>query len=457
MALQLISPTKGIKNFRADSLIAEMLYGQETDAKHLTIVEAYRVNGFLRACVDMRAAAIGGIPFTVVNAANPEDIRYDSDADYDLPDELGFMTGWSDLIFKTEASLILVGSAFWLKVYDNGNLVGLQWMSPNTIQPLYDQAGKVYAYKRTVNGREVTLDVEDVVAIYQQDPLTEIGPGSSIGYAARTGADVLHSLQTYLDSTLDNGLLKATLIGVPMGTPREERDRIERGWRSWFSGKGNAGTTKVVEADAVNVQTIGEGIKDLGNLQLSREQRELIAVTLGVPFSFVISGAANFATAQQDDVNFYTKTVLPQADRIAHRVNATLLRELGVRFSFEPKRLEVMQRYEVEKAQALAQLTGGAPVLTVDEARALLGYGPVQQVTQQVTPQVTPEVMEEEVQDDTQAIESEIRAWRRKVKSRGADAPFSPDNIPEEVYHVIKSRLEDGEDYKSAFSPPFDF
>jgi hypothetical protein len=25
------------------------------------------------------------------------------------------------------------------------------------------------------------------------------------------------------------------------------------------------------------------------------------------------------------------------------------------------------------------------------------------------------------------------------------------------VYHVIKSRLEDGEDYKSAFSPPFDF
>ena len=103
MALQLISPTKGIKNFRADSLIAEMLYGQETDAKHLTIVEAYRVNGFLRACVDMRAAAIGGIPFTVVNAANPEDIRYDSDADYDFPDELGFMTGWSDLIFKTEA------------------------------------------------------------------------------------------------------------------------------------------------------------------------------------------------------------------------------------------------------------------------------------------------------------------------------------------------------------------
>ena len=34
---------------------------------------------------------------------------------------------------------------------------------------------------------------------------------------------------------------------------------------------------------------------------------------------------------------------------------------------------------------------------------------------------------------------------------------FSPDHIPEEVYHVIKSRLEDGEDYKSAFSPPFDF
>jgi len=456
MAFQLITPTKGIKNFRADSLIAEMLHGQETNAKHLTIVEAYRVNGFLRACVDLRAAALGGIPYTVVDVKNRENILFDSDADYDFPEQLGFMTGWSDLIFKTEASLILVGAAYWLKVYDNGKLITLQWMSPNTVQPQHDTSGKVYAYKRTVNGKEAMLDVEDVIAIYQQDPLTEVGPGSAIGYAARTGADVLHSLQTYLDSTLDNGLLKATLIGVPMGTPREERDRIERGWRGWFSGKGNAGTTKVVEADAVNVQTIGEGIKDLGNLQLSREQRELIAVTLGVPFSFVISGAANFATAQQDDVNFYTKTILPQADRIAYRINATFLRELGVRFSFEPKRLEVMQRYEVEKAQSVAQLTGGAPVLTVDEARALLGYGPVQQVTPEVTQQVTQQVTEE-VQDDTQAIESEIRAWRRKVKSRGSDAPFSPDHIPDDIYHVIKARLQDGEDYKSAFSPPFDF
>jgi hypothetical protein len=69
---------------------------------------------------------------------------------------------------------------------------------------------------------------------------------------------------------------------------------------------------------------------------------------------------------------------------------------------------------------------------------------------------VTPEVTEE-VTDDTQAIESEIRAWRRKVKSRGSDAPFSPDHIPDDIYHVIKARLQDGEDYKSAFSPPFDF
>jgi hypothetical protein len=202
MAFQLITPT-------------EMLHGQETNAKHLTIVEAYRVNGFLRACVDLRAAALGGIPYTVIDVNDRENILFDSDADYDFPEQLGFMTGWSDLIFKTEASLILVGAA-----------ITLQWMSPNTVQPQHDTSGKVYAYKRTVNGKEAMLDVEDVIAIYQQDPLTEVGPGSAIGYAARTGADVLHSLQTYLDSTLDNGLLKATLIGVPMGTPREERDRV---------------------------------------------------------------------------------------------------------------------------------------------------------------------------------------------------------------------------------------
>ncbi len=92
--------------------------------------------------------------------------------------------------------------------------------------------------------------------------------------------------------------------------------------------------------------------------------------------TLLTASAANYATSLADRLNFYDTTVVPQTLLIGEALNSQWLAALGLRLRFAPQRLEIYQAAEVQKAQQIAALVG-APVLTVDEARALLGYAPL--------------------------------------------------------------------------------
>jgi len=94
-----------------------------------------------------------------------------------------------------------------------------------------------------------------------------------------------------------------------------------------------------------------------------------------VPHSLLFSSAANYATARQDDLHFYDKTILPQARRIESALNAQVFAPLGVRLRFAPERLELYQELEAQKADKLAALVN-AGILTREEARVELGLNP---------------------------------------------------------------------------------
>jgi hypothetical protein len=101
-----------------------------------------------------------------------------------------------------------------------------------------------------------------------------------------------------------------------------------------------------------------------------------VATALGVPQTLLFSNAANYATAMADRLNLYDETIIPQCDLIEEVLNDQLLKPLGLRLEFQPKRLEVYQESEVQKADALTKLTG-KPILSVNEARAMLEMDPV--------------------------------------------------------------------------------
>jgi len=86
-----------------------------------------------------------------------------------------------------------------------------------------------------------------------------------------------------------------------------------------------------------------------------------------------MSNAANYATAEADQINFYISTVIPQCKVIQSDMNRQLFGAMDLSFRFQPQKLEIMQALELKKAEQVFKLVG-VPVLTFAEGRDLLGY-----------------------------------------------------------------------------------
>ena len=179
-----------------------------------------------------------------------------------------------------------------------------------------------------------------------------------------------------------------------------------------------------------------------------------------------MSNAANFATSQNDYLLLYTETVIPQCETVIQGpLNRMVFEPLGVTFVFNPRRLEIMQRYELEKAQAISILVG-RPILTVNEGRDMLELPPlVDQPAEPAKPDpvVTPPVdADAEPTDDTQAkrIVLDLERWQRKSinaleRGKSAAVVFASDAIPAPEHARIAAVLlgcKTVDDVRAAFA-----
>jgi HK97 family phage portal protein len=164
------------------------------------------------------------------------------------------------------------------------------------------------------------------------------------------------------------------MLKIPPKTSKAEKEQVEAWWRRFFSGVWNSHRAKAI-TNTVEVETVGDSLDEMASEELTTIAREDVCAAMGVPHSLISADAANYATSQQDALNFYQQTVLPSATLIAEIINDQIMPD-GYELVFHPEQLEVFQQHEVSKAQALSTLTG-QPILTVDEARAMLGYEPL--------------------------------------------------------------------------------
>src|SRR4030095_9104649 len=148
------------------------------------------------------------------------------------------------------------------------------------------------------------------------------------------------------------GAIKATVLRVYPDTMDDQLQKIESWWKRFFSGIKKAWSTAAIRSNALEAVVVGEGLESLTNSELTLERRQSIATALGVPHSIVAADAANFATAQQDEINFLTNCIIPEGRLIQSTLNRQIFAPVGLRFQFEPERLSAMQEDEEQRAQA---------------------------------------------------------------------------------------------------------
>jgi len=171
----------------------------------------------------------------------------------------------------------------------------------------------------------------------------------------------------------ERGAIKAMLLTMKGAPLPAERERLESWWKNVVGGMKNAFGAKVINAEAVTPVVIGEGMKELENVTLTQDKKEDVAEALGIPMSILFANAANFATSQQDEINFLTKTVIPECEFIASVLNEQVFEPLELHFEFLPDTLDAMQNDERQRSDALVKLVSvlGDPLFQI--AASILG------------------------------------------------------------------------------------
>lgn len=329
--------------------------------------EYYKFIPTLYRAVQLRMYSVANMPFELVKG----NTVFDSSDEWE--NKIGFLPNPFMLLQLIEASLMIAGCAYLFRDRSAVTTKKLTYHLPGSVTPIIDPVRGLTGFKRPVNSVDRTFKVDDYIYFWTPDPYVEIGPAINFpAQAAANASGVLLNMDIFAASFMKRGAIKVTLLSVK-GMPKPaEREKLEDWWSNLVSGVKNAFTGKVINADAVTPTVIGEGLKELENTTISEEKREDIAVALGIPMSILFANAANYATSQQDELNFLKLTVIPDCEFIAAVLNEQLFEPLGLHLQFKPETLDAMQEDEAARAAALQQLTSaGVPLLM---AMDLLGF-----------------------------------------------------------------------------------
>lgn len=310
--------------------------------------ERYETVGLLYACVHIRAKSLKKVPWTITTKTG-ETVWKKGDPP---PAELEFMKHLPRLLYKTEAALTLGSQAYWHKERNRVRTLNVKWLAPASVEPYWDEEEGILHFDRRLGARIIRLPVEDVVYIWYQHPQFETIRDVSPAEAAMAAANVLYNVDMFTKGFFERGAIKAMILGVSGNPRKDEMDRIKNWWNRTVAGVKNAFKSEVVNADTIKPVVIGEGLAELTNVELTDERRNDIAISLGIPLSMVFSDAANYATAEQDEKNFYNTTIVPECEIIAEQLNDQLFDAYGYEIHFNPEAMDIFQQDEVEKSNS---------------------------------------------------------------------------------------------------------
>lgn len=451
MPLYLADGIKATEVASSEDLEA-FLRRRETD--RLTPHGAYTAVPIVFRGIKLRANAVQAFPMELLDAQGNDLLVTQPDA------WKGLIRGFRARLWQTEASLCLYGASYLIL---DRNRYGLnltpRWVLPALMHPETDNDRGLTGFTRTVQRKDGTevktlLDLDQVAWTWLPPLDKELGYGVAPAAVALGDADLLSSADRMVQADFDRGGVKGTILFVDTGNRQLEddrADRLETRFARWVHQL-RKGIREAFEPLAlgsnVDVREFGMNPQEAQVDALSRDAKEDIAQALEIPMSKLFSNAANYATAQQDDVAFYNELVIPEVEMIVESWNERMLDPLDLRLVLHPERIEAMQTAQLQQAQSVLPLFQ-AGILDRTEVRDILGYTAETEAVEGGDPDavdVTP--------DD--AVGDELRMWRRMALTRYREGrpdkalKFAPDVLPEPLVEAIRGALEGAQTAEAA-------
>lgn len=328
-----------------------------TPRQMLTVALVFRA-------VDMLAGAVSRMPFYVVDA-NDNDVTDDVMSRY-----------WIDLQYKLCASYLMFNSAYALIETNRFGLNARYRFLPSNLvtYQINSNNNQIDYFEYRVGTQRVRITDYNKTLLWwwRANLFSEVGPGTGPADAALGDAALVRSLTQFAGAYFKRGGFPITILQMKNNPPDQEK--ILRWWNSLISGARRA-FRAILLTDQIEPKIIGSNIRDTIAPDLFSQAARNVAIAFGIPLSLLMSDAANYATALSDHVRFYTETVLPMADWLYEVWAERVFEPQGLTLKTDPSKLEIMQAYQLQQAEAVSKLVG-APLLSVDEGREIIGYRP---------------------------------------------------------------------------------
>ncbi len=284
------------------------------------------------------------------------------------------------------AHLLLAGNAYIEAVTLDGQgsqqVRELYALRPDRMRVVPGADGWPEAYEYAVAGRTLRFEqsgtLPPILHLAQFHPLDDHYGLSSIEPAA-TAIDTHNASARWNKALLDNAARPSGALVYSAGEGSvltdNQFERLKRELEQQYQGAVNAGRPLLLEG-GLDWKAMSLSPKDMDFLEAKHTAAREIALAFGVPPMLLgIPGDNTFANYQEANRVFWRGTVLPLASRIGASLSQWLQPAFGeVRLVVDTDELPALA---ADQAAKWAQVTK-APFLTVNEKRAMTGFGPVE-------------------------------------------------------------------------------
>lgn len=407
---------------------------------------------WLNKAVNMTGNAVAQLPY------------YFDDGSENIIDEeraWGGVRNPQSLILKIASSLCS-GRAYVLAETTNRAIVSLRYLSPTTVQPIFNSNGEPTSFRRQINGKSEIIPLENMIYFWLPDDTIEIGEAQLTPMRnAILPAQLIAAMDQSLKQYGERGFIPPTLLSAKGMTNKSDVEKTERWWNAFLRGWTST-TAKVMNAETMTATTLGAGMDELRGsyLEITRQQIENIAAAFNIPLSLFLSNAANYATAGADRKTWYETGVFVSIyQTIEDTFSEQLFNKFGYDFEFDPDSIDAFQEDENAKAGSLSTLAGAfatnpeASIVAAD----VLGYELTEEQIAAIEALGTEEVAEpvDEMPvdmgqmdipapviptDEDNLIASEMMSWR-KFAERPRKREFETKHIPSAMALRISAGL----------------
>jgi len=277
--------------------------------------------------------------------------------------------------------LLLAGNGYEERVTVGKQVRELYQLRPDRMKIIPSNSGVPAAYVYTVNQQSVRFDVEprtldsDVRQLKMWNPIDDwygMSPIEAGAYAIDQNNESMNWMQALLqNSARPSGALTVKDSGT---LSDENFNRLKAQIEEQYSGSSNAGRPMLLEG-GLEWQQMGLSPTDMGIIETKFSSARDVALAFGVPPQLLgIPGDNTYANYAEARLAFWEDTALPLLEMILSDWNGWLAAPFGVEIRADVDSIPAI----ADKRLKMWEMANASTDLTINERRALKGYGPLE-------------------------------------------------------------------------------